>query len=72
MTADSDTNGPGTPIKKGLQNQPDVHNYYAGSIFIMKFHFLGLCVPHICLVGLAAMWQQVEDELNWLVMEHWN
>jgi len=57
MAADSNTDGPGTPIrhKRTTNFNQIIHNYYAVPIFITKSRFLGLCVPHTCLVGFAPM-----------------
>jgi len=57
MAADSNTDGPGTPIrqKRTTNFNQIVHKYYAVPIFIMKSHFWGLCIPHTCLVGLTPM-----------------
>ena len=55
MAADSDTDGP-LVSESDYKFQPD--NLYIAimlSLFFMVSHFLGLCVPHTCLVELAPM-----------------
>jgi len=57
MATNPNTDSLGTTIKhkRNINFNQIVHNYYAVPIFIMKSRFLGLCVLHTCLVGLAPM-----------------